>query len=123
MDQRYTSKPVPASTDPAFDFSATFEVPAFLDPAHLLTMSTPLVVVIQRQWIDERALVISTERVDWRDLLANNSIEITKEMQPIDLKHKGSLGIIYIQLDIHPYLNKDQLLQSTVVRKQQDLEK
>lgn len=122
MDQRFISKPVPANTDPIFDFWSTFEIPTFLDSLNLLTMSTPLVVVIQKQRIDERAIVISTEKVDWRELLANNSIEITKEMQPVDLKHKGSLGIIYIQLDIHPYLNKDQLLQTSVVKKQQDLE-
>lgn len=123
LDQRYSSDPVPATTDPVFDFTVSLEIPSFLDPASLLTASTPLIVVLQKQKIEERSVVLSTERIDWRDLLANNSIEVAKEMQPIDLKHKGSLGILYIDLDLHPYLGKDNLLTSTIVRKQQDLEK
>jgi len=123
LDQRYSSNPVPATTDPMFEFTVSFEIPSFLDPSSLLTAATPLIVILQKQRIEERAVVLSTERIDWRDLLSNNSVEITKEMQPIDLKHRGSLGILYIELDIHPYLNKDQLLNTTVVRKQQDMEK
>lgn len=123
LDQRYSSDPVPATTDPVFDFTVSLEIPSYLDAASLLSASTPLIVVLQKQKIEERAVVLSTERIDWRDLLANNSVEIVKEMQPIDLKHRGSLGIIYLDLDLHPYLTKDQLLTTAIVRKQQDLEK
>lgn len=123
MDQRYSSNPVPATTDPMFDFTVSFEIPSYLDPNSLVTAATPMIIVLQKQTLEERAVVLSTERIDWRDLLANNSIEVTKEMQPIDLKHKGSLGLLYIDLDIHPYLSKDQLLPSSTVRKQQDMEK
>ena len=123
MDQRYSSDPVPASTDPAFDFTVSFEIPSYLDPASLLSASTPVMVVLQKQVMEERAVVLSTEKIDWRDLLAHNSVEITKEMSPIDLKHKGSLGILYIDMDLHPYLPKDQLLTTVNVKKQQEAEK
>ena len=123
LDQRYKSNPVLASTDPAFDFTVSFEIPSHLDPASLVSAASPIVIVLQKQRGEERAVVLSTERVDWRDLISSNSVEITKEMQPIDLKHKGSLGLLYIDLDLHPYLSKDKLLSSSHVRKQQELEK
>jgi centrosomal protein CEP76 len=123
LDQRFSSNLIPASTDPVFDFTISFEIPSHLDPTSLLTAATPLIVILQRQKMEERPVILSTERIDWRDLLANNSVEITKEMQPIDLKHKGSLGILYIDLDIHPYISKDKLLNTATVRKQQELEK
>ena len=123
LDQRYSSNPIPASTDPVFDFTVSFEIPSFLDPNNMLTTASPMVLVLQKYRLEERAIVLSTERIDWRDLLSHNSVEITKEMQPIDLKHKGSLGIMYIELDVHPYLAKDQLLTNDTIRKQQDLEK
>jgi len=123
MDQRYSSNPVPATTDPAFDFTICLEIPSFLDSVSLLSASTPLIIVIQKQKIGERAVVLSTERIDWRDLLSHNSVEIVKEMNPIDLKHRGALGLLYIDLDLHPYLSKEQLLTTTNVKKQQDAER
>lgn len=41
-----------------------------------------------------------------------------REMQPVDLKHKGSLGVLTIELDVHPYLNKDEILTLDSVKKQ-----
>lgn len=123
LDQRYSSSPIPATTDPVFDLTVSFEIPSYLDSASLLSASTPIIIILQKQRIEERAVVLSTERIDWRELLSHNSVEITKEMQPIDLKHRGSLGILYVDLDLHPYLSKDQLLTTTNVQKQQDAEK
>jgi len=39
-------------------------------------------------------------------------------MQPADLKHKGSLGVLTIELDIHPFLGKDEILGGDTVKKQ-----
>jgi hypothetical protein len=94
-----------------------------MDPHYLMRLNSPLVVVIQRQRGDERPVVISTDKIDWRDILCNNSLEITREMQPVDLKHKGSLGILTVEMDVHPYLSKEELLTVDTVKKQQDMEK
>lgn len=61
---------------------------------------------------------MSTEKLDWRDILSNNSLEILREMQPADLKHKGSLGVLTIELDIHPFLSKDEIIGSETVKRQ-----
>ena len=44
-------------------------------------------------------------------------------MQPVDLKHKGSLGLLTIEMDVHPYLSKNELLPIDTVQKQQEMEK
>lgn len=62
-------------------------------------------------------MVISTEKIDWRDILSSNSLEILREMQPVDLKHKGSLGVLTIELDVHPYLGKDEILNADTIKK------
>jgi hypothetical protein len=43
-------------------------------------------------------------------------------MQPVDLKHKGSLGILTIELDVYPYLGKDEILTADSIKKQQEME-
>jgi len=43
-------------------------------------------------------------------------------MQPADLKHKGSLGILTIELDIHPFLAKDEIIGEETVKKQIEME-
>ena len=117
LDHRYSSELIPCSTDPVFDLSISFEVPG-IDPLSLLNLKSPLIIVLQKQSREDRPVVISTEKVDWRDILSNNSLEIMREMQPIDLKHKGSLGVLTIEMDVHPYLSKDELLPVDRVNKQ-----
>ena len=67
-------------------------------------------------------MVLSTEKIDWREILACNSLEILREMQPADLKHKGSLGVLTVELDIHPFLTKDEIIGSETIKKQQEME-
>lgn len=43
-------------------------------------------------------------------------------MQPADLKHKGSLGVLTLELDIHPFLSKDEIIGVETVKKQQEME-
>lgn len=62
--------------------------------------------------------MLSTEKLDWRDILSNNSLEILREMQPADLKHKGSLGVLTVELDIHPFLSKDEIIGQETVKRQ-----
>lgn len=80
-------------------------------------------VIVQRQRRNEKPVVLANEHIDWRILLHSNSVEMNIELKPVDLKHKGSIGAITLNLDLHPYLAKNELLPELSVTKQQDLEK
>ena len=121
---RSTSKPVLASTDPLFNHEALFEFEKPReDPTSMVRMKAPVMVIVQRQRRNEKPVVLANEHIDWRILLHSNSVEMNIELKPVDLKHKGSIGAITINLDLHPYLAKNELLPELSVTKQQDLEK
>ena len=42
---------------------------------------------------------------------------------PVDLTHSGSLGLIQLNLDLHPNLKKQELVSEDQVVRQQELEK
>jgi predicted deacetylase len=52
-----------------------------------------------------------------------NSVEVNTELMPVDLKHKGSIGVLRVHLDMVPYLNKNEILLEDLVEKQMGLEK
>ena len=71
----------------------------------------------------ERPVVIGTKNLDWRILLHCNQIEINAEVLPVDLTHKGTLGVIQVHLDMVPLLSQTELLNETTVDKQIGLER
>lgn len=89
----------------------------------MLKENSPLVVVLQKQRENDRAVIISTALVDWRELLSHNSVDINIEMKPTSRTLKGSVGIVHLELDFEPLYSKSELLSALLVKNQQDSEK
>lgn len=66
--------------------------------------------------------MIGTKNVEWRSLLSNNSVAIHPEVRPVDLTHKGSLGVLTLNLDLAPHMLKSELLGEEQVQRQLELE-
>ena len=64
------------------------------DPAMLLKLNHPVHITVLKHRKNEKPIVIGTKNLDWRHLLACNSIESNIELLPVDLTHQGSLGVI-----------------------------
>lgn len=76
----------------------------------MLKLNFPIHFTILRHRKNEKPVVLGTKNVDWRSLLYCNSCEINAEVQPVDMTHKGSLGVLSINLDFLPTLTKNDLL-------------
>lgn len=132
QNQRYTSSPVTCSTDPVFDLTIHFELQGSYDTHTMLKENEPLVLVLQKQRENERPVILSTSLVDWRELLAHNSVDIDigellnfmyLEMKPTSRLLKGSVGVINLELDFEPGFTKSELCSKLIVQNQQDSEK
>ncbi len=51
-------------------------------------------MTILRHRKNEKSVVIGIKNIEWRKLLYCNSAEINAEILPVDMTHKGSLGLI-----------------------------
>jgi len=89
----------------------------------MLKLNQPLHLTILRHRKNDKPVVIGTKNLDWRSLLFCNSVEINAEVLPVDLTHKGALGVIQINLDMIPNMMKSELLLKEQVDKQIELEK
>ena len=65
-----------------------------LDPSMLLKLNQPMHLTILKQRRNERKVVIGTKNVEWRHLLAHNSIEVNAEVLPVSLHQQGTLGLV-----------------------------
>mmetsp|Transcript_28845 Transcript_28845/g.21483 ORF Transcript_28845/g.21483 Transcript_28845/m.21483 type:complete len:196 (-) Transcript_28845:1115-1702(-) len=128
LKSRFHSKAVPASTDPVFDECFLFEVQgenenARFDASMMLKLKQPLHITILKHRGSERAQVIGSKNLEWRHLLACNSIESNAEMLPVDLTHQGSLGVIQLHMDLVPALGKNELIHDQTLQNQLTLER
>jgi hypothetical protein len=53
----------------------------------LMKLNCPLHITILKHRKNEKAVVIGTKNLEWRHLLACNSIESNVELLPVDLTH------------------------------------
>jgi hypothetical protein len=88
MKQRFATSIRPASTDPIFNenfcFELTDEKNSRLDATQLLQVSAPLHVTILKHSTGQKPKVLGTKNIDWRAILACNSIEINATVQPVN---------------------------------------
>lgn len=99
LKNRYHSKFVAAECEFNFDESFLFDFDSDnsnskIDSSILLKLNSPIHLTILRHRKNEKPVVIGTKNIEWRKLLYCNSAEINAEILPVDLTHKGSLGII-----------------------------
>lgn len=92
-----------------FEFEGEHGTSKF-DASLMIQLNQPLHLTILRHRKNEKAVVIGTKNIDWRTLLSNNSIEVCPEIRPVDLTHKGSLGVLILNLDLAPHMMKSELL-------------
>jgi hypothetical protein len=104
-----------------FEFEGEHGTSKF-DASLMLELSQPLHLTILRHRKNEKPVVIGTKNIDWRSLLQSNSVEVNAEIQPVDMTHKGSLGVIMLYLDLVPNMMKSELLGEEQVQKQIELE-
>jgi len=50
-------------------------------------------LTICKQRKNEKAIVLGTKNIDWRQILNASSIEVNAEVLPIDLAKAGSMGV------------------------------
>ena len=105
-----------------FEFEGEYGNSKF-DSSMMLKLSQPLHLTILRHRKSEKPIVLGTKNLDWRSLLFCNSVEINAEVQPVDLTHKGALGVVQLNLDLVPNMMKSDLLGEEIVNKQIELEK
>jgi centrosomal protein CEP76 len=105
-----------------FEFEGEYGTSKF-DSSVMLKLNQPLHLTILRHRKNEKPVVIGTKNLDWRSLLYCNSVEINAEVQPVDLTHKGSLGVVQLNLDLVPNMLKSELCGEEMVNKQIELEK
>lgn len=123
LKNRYHTKHTRANCDLYFDETFIFEFEgengtSRFDASLMLKLNFPIHITILRHRKNEKPVVLGTKNVDWRALLYCNSCEINAEIQPVDLTHKGSLGVLSINLDFVPNMLKTELLTEEVVLKQ-----
>jgi hypothetical protein len=105
---------VPASCEFNFDDTFNFDFDtdnsnSKIDSSILLKLNSPIHLTILRHRKNEKPVVIGTKNIEWRKLLYCNSAEINAEILPVDLTHKGSLGIIQLNVNLLPNLTKNEL--------------
>jgi len=115
LKNRFHTKHARAACEVSFDETFIFEFEgehgsAKFDSALMMKLNQPVHLTILRHRRNEKAVVLGTKNVDWRSLLYCNSVEINAEIQPVDMTHKGSLGVILLNLDLIPNLLKSELL-------------
>ena len=76
LNQRYSSSLVSTSTEPVFDITIHFEIPSSHDSHTMLKEFSPIVLILQKQRMNESAVILSTALVDWREILCHNSVDI-----------------------------------------------
>jgi hypothetical protein len=127
LKNRFHTKHTRAGCEMAFDETFIFEFEgehgtSKFDASLMLELSQPLHLTILRHRKNEKPVVIGTKNIDWRSLLHSNSVEVNAEIQPVDMTHKGSLGVIMLYLDLVPNMMKSELLGEEQVQKQIELE-
>lgn len=115
LKNRYHTKHVRAGCDIHIDETFIFEFEgehgtSRFDPSLMLKLNQPLHFTILRHRKNEKPIVLGTKNLDWRSLLFCNSVDIQFEVQPVDLTHKGSLGLIQLNLDLVPNMMKAELI-------------
>ena len=99
IKKRFHTKLVPASCEFnlnecfSFDFD-TENTNTKIDSSILIKLNSPIHMTILRHRKNEKSVVIGTKNIEWRKLLYCNSAEINAEILPVDMTHKGSLGLI-----------------------------
>lgn len=88
-----------------------------------MKLNQPLHLTVLRHRKGARPVVIGTKSLDWRAVLYCNSIEVNATIMPIDLTHSGSLGLIQLNLDLHPAMKKHEFITQSQMESQQELEK
>ncbi len=88
----------------------------------LLKLHEPLHITVLKHRTNEKPIVISTKKVEWRPLLYCNQIQVNQELLPIDMTHHGSLGVLQLELDFVPLLSKTEMLTDESVSKHLTLE-
>jgi len=99
LKARYHTKHVRAACDISFDETFIFEFEgdhgtSKFDASLMLKLNQPVHLTILRHRKNDRPVVIGTKNLDWRSLLFCNSVEINAEVLPVDLTHKGALGVV-----------------------------
>lgn len=92
LKNRYHTKTVNASTDPIFDETFIFEFVGEqenikFDSSMLLKLNHPIHITILKNRKGEKPTVIGSKNLEWRHLLACNSVESNIELLPVDLMH------------------------------------
>jgi len=128
LKNRFHTKHVRSGCEIDFNETFIFEIEgeqgvSKFDPSALLKLNQPLHLCILRHRKSERPVVLGTKNLDWRCLLFSNSVEVNAEVMPVDLTHKGSLGVLQLNLDLVPNLLKSELILEEQVKKQIELEK
>jgi centrosomal protein CEP76 len=127
LKNRFHTKHSRAGCEVFFDETFIFEFEgehqnSKFDASLMLKLNQPLHLTILRHRKNEKPVVLGTKNIDWRALLYCNSCEINAEIQPCDMTHKGSLGIVCLNLDLIPNMLKSELVHEESVSKQQELE-
>lgn len=128
MRNRYHTKKVRAGCELEFNetFILEFEGQSGnvkFDASKMIQLNVPIHLTILRHRKNEKPVVLGTKNLDWRHVLFSNSIQMTAEFKPVDLTHKGALGILYINLDLYPSMMKSELCGQEQVEKQLELER
>eukprot|EP00350_Pseudokeronopsis_sp_OXSARD2_P006205 CAMPEP_0170549144 /NCGR_PEP_ID=MMETSP0211-20121228/7337_1 /TAXON_ID=311385 /ORGANISM="Pseudokeronopsis sp., Strain OXSARD2" /LENGTH=185 /DNA_ID=CAMNT_0010854999 /DNA_START=109 /DNA_END=666 /DNA_ORIENTATION=+ len=92
LKSRYHTQAVHATTDPVFDEIFLFEFVGDnesikFDSSMMLKLHQPIHITVLKHRGQEKAMVIGSKNLEWRHLLACNSIETNAEMLPVDLTH------------------------------------
>ena len=114
LKSRYHTKKVRASNEFAINETFIFEfegdnTKAKFDTSLLLKLNQPIHLTILRHRKNQRPVVIGTKNLDWRSVLFCNSVEMNAGIMPVDLTQQGSLGMVGLNLDLVPNLNKNDL--------------
>ena len=122
LRNRFHTKHQRAACEINFDETFIFEFEgdygnAKFDASLLLKLNQSIHLTILRHRKNEKPVVIGTKNIDWRSLLYCNSVEINAEIMPVDLTHKGSLGVVLLNLDLIPNMMKSDLCGEEQVQK------
>lgn len=126
LQQRFSSKKVPCTVEPIFDESFLLQLTppdtSLVDFATLVKLRAPIHIVLTKEKDGIRE-VVSTKFIEWRLMLSTGSLQFPIELLGTGTRAKLSVGVLQVQFDLMPKVDRGSLLTDRIVNEQMNLEK
>lgn len=123
QSQRAKSRSVAASRDPVFGDSLAFEIKGNAARKSLLSVSSPVHLVLLKRFSDGTSNGVGSSSVEWRRALRGGGTTISAEIVGSIAGAGIPVGIVDIRLELDPPLPEDAVVTEEAIAAQVEREK